>query len=92
MADRGPRYSKEEFARRGQELYDRVVRPKLRPEDDFKFVAIDIETGEYEIDADDHTAVMRLWDRLPDPQPWLMQVGQRGAHRLGARSDPGRTG
>ena len=92
MAVRGPRYSKEEFARRGQELYDRVVRPRLRPEDDFKFVAIDIETGEYEIDGDNHTAVRRLWDRLPDPQPWLMRVGEPAAYRLGFRAAPGQPG
>jgi hypothetical protein len=89
MAARGPRYSKKEFARRGQELYDRVVRPKLRPEDDLKFVAIDIETGEFEIDSDNHAAVMRLWDRLPDPQPWLVRVGEPAAYRLGFRTASG---
>jgi hypothetical protein len=92
MSIRGPRYSKEEFARRGQEIYDRVVRPALRPEDDFKFVAIDIETSEYEMDPDDYTASKRLRDRLPDSQTWMMQVGQPAAHRLGARSAPGWTG
>ena len=92
MPASGPRYSKEEFARRGQEIYDRVVRPILRPDDDYKFVAIDIETGEYEIDADDYTASKRLRDRVPDSQTWMMRVGQRAAHRLGARSDPGWTG
>jgi hypothetical protein len=89
MATRGPRYSKEEFARRGQELYEQVVRPTLRPEDDFKFVAIDIETGEFEIDPDNHAAVMRLRGRLPDPQPWLMRIGEPAAYRLGYRASSG---
>jgi hypothetical protein len=66
MATRGPRYSREEFSRRGQEIYDRVVRPALRPEDADKFVAIDIESGSYEMDANDYTAVDRLLKRLPD--------------------------
>ncbi len=38
-----------EEARRGQEAFDRFVKPKLRPEDDGKFVAIDILSGSYEI-------------------------------------------
>jgi hypothetical protein len=39
------------------------VRPHLKPEDDGKFVAIDIATEEYEVDPDDYTAVMSLHRR-----------------------------
>lgn len=92
MTARGPRHSEVEFARRGQEIYDRVVRPSLRPEDDGKFVAIDIESGEYEMDADNYAAVSRLWGRIPDPQPWLMRVGERAAYRLGFGGSAGRAG
>ena len=35
-------------------------RPALRPEDDGKFVAIDVGTGDYEIDQDDYTPSPRL--------------------------------
>jgi hypothetical protein len=91
MAKREPRYSPEEFSRRGQEIYDRVVRPDLRPDDDNKFVAIDIETNNYEMDFNDYTAVDRLLKRLPDAQIWLMRVGHRAAHRFGRRLDAGGT-
>lgn len=37
----------EELARLGAAAFDRHVRPALRPEDDGKFVAIDVVTGEY---------------------------------------------
>ena len=40
--------------------FDRQVRPALRPEDNDKFVAIDIDTGDYELDEDDYAAVTRL--------------------------------
>lgn len=43
MADLNPRDSKEEFARRGDEIYTRNIRPKLKPDDKGKFVLIDIE-------------------------------------------------
>jgi hypothetical protein len=42
MAIRQPRYSKEEFARRGDEIYERDIRPVVEAENKGKFVAIDI--------------------------------------------------
>jgi hypothetical protein len=75
MSVRGPRYSKEEFVRRGQEIYERDIRPHLEPADEGKFVAIDIETGMYEIDPDDYTAGKRLYARNPDAQPFMVRVG-----------------
>src|SRR4051812_29562067 len=43
-----PRLSREELARRGDDAFTRQVRPTLRPEDDGKFVAIDVESGIFE--------------------------------------------
>ena len=76
-------YSSEEFSRRGKEIYDREVRPALRPEDEDKFVAIDIESGGYEIDGNDYAATERLLARQPHAQIWLARVGQRAAYRIG---------
>lgn len=75
MATTGRRYPKEEFARRGEAIYDREIRPLLKPADKGKFVAIDIETGDYEIDKGEMAACDRLRDRLPDSQTWLVRVG-----------------
>jgi hypothetical protein len=76
-------YSSEEFSRRGQEIYDRDVRPNLRADDKDQFVAIDIESGSYEIDQDDFAATERLLAKRPDAQIWLARVGQRAAYRIG---------
>src|SRR5262245_5764225 len=62
------RYPKEEFARRGEALFESKVRPNLKPGDENKFVAIDIETGEYEIHRNEMTAGDRLRKRLPEAQ------------------------
>ncbi len=78
-----PRYSKEEFARRGDEMYERVVRPQLNDSDKGKFVALDIETGEYEIDSKDISASHRLRMRLPNAQVWLLRVGYGAAYHFG---------
>jgi hypothetical protein len=78
-----PRYSKEEFARRGDEIYDRVVLPHVKAEDKGKFVVIDIETGTYEIDDDELAASDRLLARNPSAQIWLRRIGFGYARRFG---------
>ena len=75
---RGP----EEIARLGAEVFERRVRPALRSEDDNKFVALDIDTGDYELDEDDYAAVMRLRGRRPSAEIWLGRVGQPAAYRM----------
>lgn len=74
--------SPEEVARLGAEVFDRHVRPALRPEDDGKFIAIDIGTGDYELDEDDYAAVTRLRRRRPLAEVWLGRVGQPAAYRM----------
>jgi hypothetical protein len=80
----------DEFARRGDEIYDDQIRPTLESANQGKYVAIDIDTGAFEIDSDDYTATERLLARLPDAQIWLTRVGDRYLHRLGSDSTPQR--
>ena len=89
MPTRAARYTRDEFARRGQEIYERDVHPSLRPDDDGKFVAIDIDSGDYQADRDDYAATEGLLARRPGAPIWLTQVGQPAAYRLGARSAQG---
>jgi hypothetical protein len=88
MATIKPRRSKEEFAKRGDAIFEKIVRPNLKDEDDDNFVAIDIESGAYEIDTNEMAACDRLRARLPDPQIWLRKVGSRFARRFGGRGRP----
>jgi hypothetical protein len=73
----------DELASLGGDIFDRKVGPALRPEDDGKFIAIDVETGDYEIDEDDYAAVARLLARSPAADIWLMRAGYRAAYRIG---------
>jgi hypothetical protein len=77
-----PRHGPEELARLGAEIFDRRVRPALRPEDDGRFVAIDVRSGDHELDEDDYAAVARLKARRPDADVWLERVGQPAAYKL----------
>ena len=80
---RRPRYSKEEFAKRGDALYETKILPTLKKKDDGKFLALDIETSEYEIADDELAACRRLRVRIPDAQIWLTQIGAGCLHRFG---------
>ena len=67
-------YSKDEFVKRGDRIYEQDIQPHLTPEDEGKFVLIDIETGAYEIDANELAASDRLLARCPTAQVWMMRV------------------
>jgi hypothetical protein len=53
-----------------------------------KFVAVDIHSGDYEIDADDYQATGRLMARLPAARIWLLRAGQPTTYRM-ARAEAG---
>lgn len=86
MAVRQPRYSKEEFARRGKEIYESQVRSQVEEGNHGKIVAIDIETGAFEIAKDSLTASDQLLEDYPEAQIWFVRVGHRVVHRIGSVS------
>jgi len=83
MQMRQPRYSKEEHARRGDEIYAQHVRPQVEAGNQGKIVAIDVETGAFEVAEDTLTAAQRLLSHHPDAQIWCVRIGHRGVHRFG---------
>lgn len=86
MAVRQPLYSKEEFAQRGDDLYESQVRPKVEAGNHGKIVAIDIETGDFEVDQSEIAACDRLEARHPDAQIWIVRIGSRHVRRFGGRT------
>ncbi len=74
MTVRQPRYSKEEFARRGNEIYESQVRSQVEEGNQGRIVAIDIETGTFELAI-----------RFPDAQIFGIRIGHRAVHRFGFR-------
>lgn len=75
-----------EFARTGNEIYERVVRPKLRPENQDQFVAIDVVSEGFAFDRSDFAATESLLQKCPDAKIWLVRVGQPAAYRIGGYS------
>ena len=77
-----PRYDKDEFARRGDDIYERQIKPVIEAGNEGKYVAIDIESGDYEVDVDELVATDRLSARHADAQVWLRRIGPRFARRF----------
>jgi histidinol dehydrogenase len=86
MAVRQPRYSKEEFAQRGDALYELQIRSKVEEGNHGKIVAIDIETEAFEVADDIVTASEHLLTRVPDAQTWFIRIGHQAVYHFGARS------
>lgn len=89
MTNRQPRYSAEETARRGDEIYERDIRTKVEATHRGKVVAIDIDSGAYVIDNNALTASGRLLAQHPDAEIWCVRVGSRALHRIGGRPPRG---
>lgn len=86
MTVRQPRYSKEEFAQRGDEIYESQVRSQVEEGNHGKIVAIDLETGDFEVDKSEIVACDRLEARHPNAQIWIVRIGSRHVRRFGGRN------
>jgi hypothetical protein len=86
MVVRQPNYNKEEFAKRGDLIYQTQIRSQIEIGNHGKIVAIDLETGDLEVDAREIDACDRLEARHPDAQIWIVRVGSRHVRRFGGRT------
>ena len=73
------------IALRGQSIYNEQIKPLVEPTHKGKFVAIDIDTGEYEIDPRDAIACQRLRHRLPSANLFAVRAGHPAAYHLTGR-------
>ena len=80
------KYSREEVATRGEAIYEREIRPKVESQNQGKYLVLDIETGEYEINPDDLVATKRAMAKRPDAVLYGLRIGHRAAYRLGGFS------
>jgi hypothetical protein len=79
-----PRFSLEEIGRRGQELYEQSIRPRVETEGNIgKQIVIDIETGDYEIDDDGLAASRRLLVKHPGAALYGARIGYNAVYTLG---------
>jgi len=77
------RYTDEEVVRRGEMLYEQQIKAKVKDKDQGKFLVLDIETGAYEIDADELTVLNRVKRKYPNSVLYMLRIGRPAAYRLG---------
>ncbi len=73
-----------EIAKRGREIYDRL-RPMLEPAHNGKYIVIDVDTGEYELDEDHLTASDRAKAKRANAPLFATRVGFGALGRVGGK-------
>jgi hypothetical protein len=83
-----PGYDAAEVARRAHELYDRDLRAIVEPEHTGKFLLLDVDTGDYEIDTSELAAGHRAEAKRPGKarSRFLFRIGYPAAHKIGGWS------
>jgi hypothetical protein len=72
-----------EVGRRGKDIYESKLRPRVEIDNPGKFLVLDIISGEYEIADRDLTASERLLERIPKAIIFGVRIGHPTAYRLG---------
>ena len=77
------KHSPEEVESLGEEITEQQIRQNVEAGNKGKFVVIDIETGDYEIDEDDLQATKRALAKRPDAVLYGVRIGYPTAYTLG---------
>jgi hypothetical protein len=73
-----------EIADQGEALYHQQILTKVdTPENLGKIIAIDLGSGDYEIDPDLILAHQRLRDRHPEAVTWTERIGYDAVYAIG---------
>ena len=78
----------EDVSARAWRIYEEQIAPTLRPADKGRFLAVDVDTGGYEIDIDEIAVMRRARGAHPDGTLHLIRIGSRTVGRIGARMRP----
>ncbi len=73
----------QEVESRGEEIYEHQLRGTVEPGNHGKFIVIDIQTGQFEIDEDDAQATKRALAKRSDAVLYGLRIGYPTAYSLG---------
>ncbi|MBI4852425.1 MAG: hypothetical protein HY819_11570 [Acidobacteria bacterium] len=86
MSQIDKKYSKEEAARIGEEIYEKKIRPQVEDKYKNKVVAIDLETGDYAVGDNAIESSNNLSSLHKVGDVWFVRVGHKSFHRI-AKAD-----
>lgn len=81
-------YTSETIVARGKAIYDRL-KDEVELHHSGKFLAIDIETEDYEINVRGTAAITRLMTKHPNAVIYMVRIGHQTVYKLGFRSTYG---
>ena len=76
-------YTSEEICDKAEKIYSEKIKHLVEPEQNGRFIVVDIESGDYEIDEDDISAEDRLEERRPGYVGHLLKIGFESAFTVG---------
>jgi len=76
-------YTGKEVVSRGEAIYAQNIRQQVEPSLRGKFLVLDIESGDYEVDEEDLQACERLLARRPQAVVYGLRIGYPAAFRIG---------
>ena len=82
-------YTIDEVCDRGEQIYEEQIKPLVEPQENGKFVVIDVESGDYEIANELPDASQRLRERQPDCVGFGARIGCESAFHMGWRGTYG---
>lgn len=80
-----PKYSKDGISDRAKKIYEDQIKALVEPQENGKFIVIDVESGDYEVHEKMFTASRRLRERRPDCAGFGGRVGYDAAYHIGGR-------
>src|SRR5262245_45125960 len=83
MNSQSPELSADEIGNRGDEIYDRLIRPSLAAKNMGRIIAIDICSEDFEIGDDPGLVIDRLKQRRPNAIFSAMRIGGGGVYTIG---------
>jgi hypothetical protein len=76
-------YTGKEVVSRGEAIYAQSIRQQVEPTLRGKFLVMDIESGDYEVDEEDLQASKRLLARRPQAVVYGLRIGYPVSFRIG---------
>jgi len=73
------------LAHRGRDYYDDHLRAKLEPQYNGKFLALELDSGDYEMGDTQLEALDRAEAKHPNSVFYIHRIGYRTAARIGAQ-------
>jgi hypothetical protein len=82
-------YTPEETVRRGEELYERQIRPRVEAVNAGKYIVIDIETGDYQVGDDYMNLSRQMLAQRPGASLCVLRIGFPAVGRIGGQLTSG---